>query len=352
MNNIDLYENQIIDYYKNEKMSMLKISKIFNVDSSVIKRILQESNVYIRHNDFNSRVYSLNEQYFDILTPESAYWLGFIYADGYITTHNVIGLKLSITDENHLNAFRKAISSNKPIYKKIEKCPFNNTLVEWCSLTVNSKHMYNKLTELGVYCKKSLILKFPDNNVITNENCNHFIRGYFDGDGSVYNPAQKRFSHVSFCGTFEFLSVMKDKLNGIGKIYKDKRTNKNTFVYVISKYEDVKYFYEFIYENATIFLNRKQEKFKKCWEDDSFKFQNKHIWTNEDDEMLRNHSITYFLLKHKNMTKSQVYNHIRKLNIDNKKYNIVTISDGIHVLRLDERDEIPDGWHKCGSKKD
>lgn len=43
--------------------------------------------------------WSYNENYFEeINSPEKAYWLGFIWADGYITKTNCFGIELAIKD--------------------------------------------------------------------------------------------------------------------------------------------------------------------------------------------------------------------------------------------------------------
>ena len=66
------------------------------------------------------RLYTLNENFFETIdTEDKAYWLGFIYADGYITKsktgqHN-LGIKLSIKDLAHLQKFALDIKTNKPI---------------------------------------------------------------------------------------------------------------------------------------------------------------------------------------------------------------------------------------------
>lgn len=44
--------------------------------------------------------------------------------------------------------------------------------------------MFGDLSKHGCVPNKSLILKFP--TTLPNELVNDFIRGYFDGDGSVY----------------------------------------------------------------------------------------------------------------------------------------------------------------------
>jgi intein/homing endonuclease len=124
---------------------------------------------------------------FDVIdTEEKAYWLGFIYADGYIETEsNRFGIGISIKDYGHLvkfNSFMKYLGNN--IKTKISKQKYKGELKEKeiCFWRVSDKHLKESLIKQGCFEKKSLILEFPK---IPAKLVKHFIRGYFDGDGCV-----------------------------------------------------------------------------------------------------------------------------------------------------------------------
>ena len=57
----------------------------------------------------------------NIDTEEKAYWLGFMYADGYIISNNgrygqeQIGITLSTKDLGHLEKFKQSIEATNPI---------------------------------------------------------------------------------------------------------------------------------------------------------------------------------------------------------------------------------------------
>ena len=58
------------------------------------------------------RKYNLNENFFDELNEKSAYWLGFLYADGYVSSYeNSIGISLKSEDINHLEKFKNFLNS-------------------------------------------------------------------------------------------------------------------------------------------------------------------------------------------------------------------------------------------------
>lgn len=70
----------------NSGLSTVKIGKMFGKHYSTVRNILINNGVKLRSNKINSRKYTINENYFkNIDTEEKAYWLGFIYADGYIS---------------------------------------------------------------------------------------------------------------------------------------------------------------------------------------------------------------------------------------------------------------------------
>ena len=70
--------------------------------------------------------YYYNEDYFETIdSEEKAYWLGFLYADGYIsktTCCSELGIELQKNDYNHLQKFNKSIKGNIEVkYRKSSK---------------------------------------------------------------------------------------------------------------------------------------------------------------------------------------------------------------------------------------
>src|SRR6202453_2288837 len=57
-----------------------------------------------------------DESYFDVIeTPEQAYWLGFITADGCVTDNYQIVIQLKESDVRHLSKFADCVKSSAPI---------------------------------------------------------------------------------------------------------------------------------------------------------------------------------------------------------------------------------------------
>lgn len=144
----------------------------------------------------------INENYFEnIDTNEKAYWLGFLYADGYIGNINEkLQICLSIKDELHLDKFINCIEDE--LSKKRYYGPYKTSgkQVHWYT---RNKKIINDLINLGCTNKKSHNIRFPKLNS-QDLNC-AFLLGYFDGDGTT----GKRHSDIT-CGSKQFLEDIKN----------------------------------------------------------------------------------------------------------------------------------------------
>lgn len=221
---------------------MNKISTLLNISSKTVNDVLKSNNIEIRRKHSN-----INKDYFaNPNTEESAYWAGFISADGYIYNPNNRNSQSSLTielankDKNHLIKLGNDIGKNITYYDKHNSC----------KLRITSNKICKDLENYKIYQNKSLTLRFPEN--IDKNNIHHFIRGYFDGDGcftKIYD----------IVGTKEFLESLINNLsfNCEHSFYKPK--NEKSY-YLRIKTKSIKDFFEFLYKDATIYLGRKYEK--------------------------------------------------------------------------------------------
>ena len=104
-----------------------------------------------------------------------AYVLGFWFADGYMRKEKSYRIVFSSNDSEILQQIRRVLGSSHPLHQQKND--------QTWQLVIHSKYMYEKLSQLGGIRKKSLIMDFPD---IPSKYLKDFIRGYFDGDGSVF----------------------------------------------------------------------------------------------------------------------------------------------------------------------
>lgn len=190
----------------------------------------------------------------DIDTEEKAYWLGFLYADGSVgSKEDKIELGLAEKDLGHIKKFKSFMQiENKISYRPKTKSYRISFRSEKCK-----KDLINK----GCVPKKSLILEFPDEEKVPNNLIRHFIRGYFDGDGWFTNT--KNCFQIGIIGTEKFLTGFLGHVNNINKNCKLFEVHRESGAkrYVFGAYDDVSYFLNWIYQGATIYLERKHEKY-------------------------------------------------------------------------------------------
>ena len=171
--------SRILSLY-NSGVSAKNIGIKYSIDKRRVQKWARQKGVERSRNE-SHRFSIFNENYFDdINTPAKAYWLGFLYADAYNDDIvNTVCLALKKDDIDHLYKLSDALSikRNQISYKK------NKEGHEYCTLRIYSKHICNKLTELGYPRAKSFIIKYPQ--WLRDNLHNHFIRGLFDGDGSL-----------------------------------------------------------------------------------------------------------------------------------------------------------------------
>lgn len=213
--------------------------------------------------------YEVNENFFKKWSPEMAYVLGYFYADGSLEDASYLRgkyIRVSSIDKLTIVKIRKWLKSKHTI---VEINPLTTNGHRRYLLRIGNHTLYNDLISLGLYPNKSLTVKFPN---IPQKNFNHFVRGYFDGDGCVrvcmskgkkQQLIIKKLSSVFTCGSKIFLDKLAKQLNKIIgtkniKIYNGCKS----YMLSYSTEDSVKLF-KFLYKNLNknIFLKRKFDRF-------------------------------------------------------------------------------------------
>lgn len=242
-------------------MSIKQVAETVKSGETTVKKVLTENGIKTKDMSHAKQKYTINEEYFDkIDTPNKAYILGLMYADGCVSNKtNNFSISLQERDVDILNKIKSELQSNHPLYylKYNEKNP---NLSNQYMLSITNKQLHNSLIDKGVIPNKSLKLEFP--NYLDDHLIPHFIRGYLDGDGHISkNSKEKRISIIStvnFCNTLK--SIIKNKLNVHCSIsYCHGKKEVSTRSLGIAGGHQVKKFLDWIYNDSDLYLNRKYE---------------------------------------------------------------------------------------------
>lgn len=238
-------EKQIIFDYLNGE-STKSIAKKLNTYNTSIRRVLLRNNINLRN---CSESQTNRPNIFEDLTKEEVqYWLGILASDGTIGKKNfLIALEFKESDLNHLIKYCNFTYSS---YKKITYKKYNC----YCyRSSFKNKKINLYLKNLGITNNKSKTIKI---NFKFNE---HFIRGVFDGDGTTSIRKNSKL------GEYRIFTASENFKNQISDFLKEKdikhtvsKSKNNLFTVSVFKQSEVKKFYDMIYNNATVFLERKK----------------------------------------------------------------------------------------------
>jgi len=258
----------IIDLYENNHESSVKIGKRFNVSHKVILKLLKKYGINVDQKK-SVKKYTLDEHYFDeIDTQDKAYILGLLYSDGSNgLSKGTISLSLQEDDREILEQIRITVNSSKPLeyIDYSNKNDFGYHYKNQYRLLFFSIHMCRTLNDIGMIPNKSLKLQFPN---IPSELYSHFIRGYFDGDGSLVQSIKNDNNHPilvtltstkSFCNTVS--NIIQEVLGVHSCITEASCRNGITNVLSISGRNVCKKFLDWIYQDANLYMQRKYKRY-------------------------------------------------------------------------------------------
>jgi DNA-binding transcriptional regulator WhiA len=254
----------------NELKSVRKLAKKHNVHHKTMSQILNKFDIYFEPKIIRTK----NENIFSEETEKSFYLAGFIAADGNIHHKNNnyhLHIGLYKDDLNHLIMMQKLLNSNSNI-----RTYENNSIIDGRTLhstikafTVCSKQIYEDLNKnFLISPNKSLTLMFPE-HLSTHPMIHHFIRGYFDGDGSwsIRNPNIKnKQSKINICfellGTKHFIENVNNILHNNLNLPSNKiEQKKNIYRIRYSGNKLSSTIGDWLYKDAAIYLDRKYQKY-------------------------------------------------------------------------------------------
>jgi hypothetical protein len=210
--------------------------------------------------------YPLDETTFDTIDSEiKAYCLGFLYADGSVGHYGgdySIRIHIHRDDSEILDLFQRCVQTTKPWY--IDKR-------DRAILALSNKRLYESLGKLGIMQAKTFKIIFPSPEMVPTALLHHFIRGYFDGDGSVMGREHDiRIMSVSLISNMAFAVGLQNVLvtegfsrTKIHPVPSKVQEGKTVGVLHYSGGGNVQRFYDYIYRDATIYLKRKHDRMQR-----------------------------------------------------------------------------------------
>lgn len=241
--------------------TLSKIAKKYNVHRQTVANRFIKLNIPYKSKEHR---FSSNEDFFSLENEKSFYWAGFMAADGCLYERKdgfkQLVIKLANKDKTHLESFKKDIETNAPISLYKNKNSHRNknwSDTDQYQLRIASHKIFDDLHKFGLTPRKTKTYDVPE-KILLNKLCNHFIRGYFDGDGCINKSTNVSWS---IRGTLPFLTKCKNILEsncGLNSKVKP-RLNNGTWELRYTGRKMVFRIVDFLYDNATLYLDRKKQ---------------------------------------------------------------------------------------------
>jgi len=259
--------NQFSRPWRKEELEFLRthIGKLTYVQiGSLINRSYSSIQSKVRYLPFQKKIkkHPVNSDFFKKWSPEMAYVLGFIAADGNIChSGRAHTLHIASDDKDVIEKIKKVLNYSGPIHQRIRP----NTKISY-SLRICDQILFSDLNRLGITERKSLTLS----PTVKNKFITDFLRGFLDGDGTVYLRNTKypsRLGVVFYTASKPMIEFVHSALKNIlGSIYAStirSRVTKyqNPYYSISLGHKSSRELYLKLYRNTSLYMDRKYNKF-------------------------------------------------------------------------------------------
>jgi len=246
-----------------DSYSQLEISKRLGISLSSVRRVMRVLN--LSGHSLGKRVF-LDDDFFHVIDNErKAYWLGFLVADGCLAksagTRRAIRFFLSDKDKCVIDEFVRDLKYEGKVYFDLVR--------KNCGVVFNSVRMAEDLVKIGFLdwkngCPDLMLRSIPDVLI------HHFVRGFFDGDGSVVVHQRKdrnsRSVFVVFVADrkdFRILESIRDLISSkVGVSRLDVKFCKTCCIIRWTGNRQIRVIADWMYCGASVFLARKRVRFQ------------------------------------------------------------------------------------------
>ncbi len=263
-------KEKLLELCKSEKLNKSSIARKLGVSRTSVSNYFKKYGIVGNPRGFNKKYYA-KDNFFSEWSSEMAYCLGFIAADGHIWKNRFfITIGISKDDYKVLEFIKNCISPDSLVR--------NNSKKNQVQICIHSKQIWEDLQNLGIKHDKTFNMEIDFD--IPEKFWGDYLRGFFDGDGSIWQTIFKKggkpYYYANFsCASKKYLEYIQKRLN-FGKI---RTVRKKYFELKFNQRECLK-LYEILYKNKSGFkLDRKHDRFLNI--DANYNF-----WTKEEDEIL------------------------------------------------------------------
>jgi predicted DNA-binding protein YlxM (UPF0122 family) len=219
---------------------------------------------------------NVNEDFFSSWSAAMAYVLGVIYTDGNLnpgrirepwrskSSSTMPMISIAQKETELLEKVLKLMDCDSKLYFSKERIYGKIKAGALYQFNISNEKLYDDIVNLGLTPNKSLTMQFPN---IPDEFVRHFIRGCWDGDGSVYIEKKSNKVCANFVsGSKDFLEAMVGNLVKAGlpdrTIHRHHHTK--TSCYFRFTGFQVPMLYHYLYDNVTEteYLERKFNLFR------------------------------------------------------------------------------------------
>lgn len=258
--------------YVDKKKGQVYTAKQAGISVYTLKKYLHELNIPIRnHNQATilsnkNRTYKKNDSFFKTESSDMAWLLGFLASDGCVgNRRNTITINLSRKDREILEKIKTLLQIENDIVDWTTADGFDCSELRW-----TSTEQKEDLAKYSIIPRKTLILKPP--YALSRKYWIDYIRGYFDGDGSVNlikNSNGRGNGNLRWqVGSatkeiIEFILNFFEEEYNIPKVNIQVRPGANPFYTIQYSSVATKIIYQHLYTENALYLKRKKEHFKE-----------------------------------------------------------------------------------------
>lgn len=250
--NIEQNKENIIHDYKTGQFYCYELAQKYHCNERTIGNILKEANIGVNIGKHSS----CKEDYFEVIdTPNKAYLLGFITADGSIIGkyNSSCAIEVHQKDKALIEFAKKEINPSATITDCISEKKNN------CRINFSSKKLCADLIKYGIVPNKSKIITNIPENLIPSDLFKYYFRGLIDGDGCIHQDGKISI----YSGSYDFIQNVQEYLVNTLGLSKLSIYHGATWFISWSKYSDRQKLYNYLYKdclNNTFYYPRKYQR--------------------------------------------------------------------------------------------